>query len=183
MGFRVLLVAVAGKSPGAIHQDYSVAPTDQYEEIPESPVTGAILPGGAYLLYINDEILPDEAVFAKLSRDASLIACYVNETVMNSFVASWVNGVEQWTVFHDAQQGIRHLETTGDVPDQLIPIKERLFAEQDQALDTDYVFDIPTELFTALGGMRYDQDIEGAAPEPWQVLIRIEDKIAPAEKE
>jgi len=67
MGFRVLLIAVKGKDEMAIHQDYSVAPTDQYEEIPESPVTGAVLPGGSYLLYINDEIVPDADVLAKLS--------------------------------------------------------------------------------------------------------------------
>jgi hypothetical protein len=182
MGFRVLLVAVTGKTRGEIHQDYSVAATDQYEKIPESPVTGAILPSGAYLLYINDQIVPDEVVFATLSRNASLIACYVNETVMNSFVSSWVNGVEQWSVFHDAQQGIKHLETAGDLPSQLLPIKERLFAEQDQVKDTDHVFDIPIELFAALGGIRYDQDIEGAGPEPWQVLIRIKNKSAPAKK-
>lgn len=176
MGFRVLLVAVTGKAPGVIHQLYSVAPTDQYEEIPESPVTGAVLPNGAYLLYINDEIVPDEHVFAKLSRDASLIACYVNETDMNSYASSWVNGVEQWSVFHDAQQSIKHLETTGDPPDQLVSIKERLFAEQGYVEDTDYVFDIPIELFAALGGIRYDHDIEGAGPEPWQVLIRTKAK-------
>ena len=182
MGFRVLLIAVTGKTPGAIHQDYSVAPTDQYEEIPESPVTGAILPGGAYLLYINDEIVPDEAVFAKLSRDASLIACYANETVMDSFVSSWLNGIEQWSVLHDSQKGIEHLETTGDLPGQLIPIKKRLFTEQGQTTDTDHVFDIPIELFAALGGIRYDHDIEGAGPEPWQVLIRIKNKPAAAKK-
>jgi len=107
MGFRVLLLAVTGKAPTAIHHDYSVAPTSQYEEIPESPVTGALLPSGAYLLYINDEIVPDEVVFAKLSRNASLIACYTNESEMSSLVSSWVNGVEQWSVIHDAEQGIK----------------------------------------------------------------------------
>ena len=182
MGFRVLLIAVTGKTPGAIHEDYSVAATDQYEEIPESPVTGATLPSGAYLLYINDEIIPDERVFAKLSRNGSLIACYANETVMSSLASSWVNGVEHWSVFHDPEQGIKHLETTGDLPDQLLPIKERLFAKQDQLKDTDYVFDIPIELFAALDGIRYDQDIEGAGPEPWQVLIRIKNKSAPEKK-
>lgn len=102
MGFRVLLIAVTGKEPNIIHNDYEVEPTNQYEEIPESPVTGAILPSGAYLLYINDEILPDDKVFARLSKQASLIACYANETVMNSFASAWSNGVEQWSVLDGA---------------------------------------------------------------------------------
>lgn len=173
MGFRVLLASVTGKEPSAIHNDFGVAPTDAYEEIPESPVTGAMLPSGAYLLYINDEIVPDDAVFARLSEDASMMSCYANETVMNSFASSWVNGVEQWSAFHDAQQGIRHLETTGDLPSQLAPIQERLFAEQGDSEDVNYIFDIPIELFVELGGIRYDQDIPGAGPEPWHVLARI----------
>ena len=172
MGYRVLLIAVKGKSPEAIHRDYGVVPTDEREEVPESPVTGAMLPSGAYLLYINDEIEPDDRVFARLSKNASLLACYANETVMNSCASSWANGVKQWSVFHDAQQGIKHLEITGDVPEQLKAIQKRLFAEQESG-DADHIFDIPVELFAALGGIRYDQDIEGAGPDPWQILARV----------
>ena len=189
MGYRVLLIAVTGKEPFAIHRDYSVAPTDQHES-PDSPVTGTRLPSGAYLLYINDEILPDDQVFARLSQNASLLACYANETVMDSFVRSWVNGVEQWSVWHCAQQGLKHLETTGDIPAQFNPIRERLFAEQDKDketdyisdIPTDYIFDIPIELFAELGGMRYNRDLEGAGPKPWQVLTRIKDPAKTAKK-
>src|SRR5262245_54935122 len=98
MGFRVLLIAAKGKEPDAIHRDYGVAPTGEREEIPESPVTGAMLPSDAYLLYINDEIVPDDRVFWRLSTNAWLIACYANETVMNSYASLWVNGVEKWSV-------------------------------------------------------------------------------------
>jgi hypothetical protein len=172
MGFRVLLIAVSGKDPDSVHRDYGVTPTGEYEEIPESPVTGALLPNGAYLLYINDDIVPDDPVLASLSKGASLIACYANETVMNSLTSSWRDGVEEWSVFHDAQEAIGHLEISGDPPDQLKSIQERLLAEQEGTEGTDFVFDIPDELFAALGGMRYDQDIEGAPPEPWQALAR-----------
>lgn len=173
MGYRVLLIAVSGKDADTVHADYGVAPTGQYEEIAESAVTGAHLPNGNYLLYINDDITPSDSVFAKLSIDASLLACYANETVMDSYVASWVAGVEQWSVWHDAQQSLRHLEIDGPVPDQLTPIRERLTAEQDGVSDTDFMFDIPIELFVALGGVRYNEDIPGAGTEPWQVLDRI----------
>lgn len=180
MGFRVLLIAVTGKEPAEIHRDYGVVPTDQYEEIPESPVTGARLGSGAYLLYINDDITPGDNVFAELSRNASLIACHANETVMCSFTAVWVNGVERWSVFHDAQQGILHLEKEGEIPAELKPIEEQLLAKQQASHNTDLVFDVPIELFVALGGIRYDQDIEGVVQKPWQVLTRIKDKPAPA---
>lgn len=176
MGFRVLLITVTGKDTDTIHSEYCVAPTGQYEEIAESPVTGAFLPNGAYLLYVNDDITPNEKVFARLSKDAVLLACYANETVMDCYVSSWTNGLEQWSVWHDAQQGLTHLETSGDVPDQFTPIRNRLFAEQNGVTDTDYIFDIPIELFVTLGGVRYNEDIPGAGPKPWQVLAQIRSK-------
>jgi hypothetical protein len=71
-----------------------------------------------------------------------------------------------------AKQGIKHLQTTGDLPEQMESIQERLFAAQEQRKDADYLFDIPIELFASLGGIRYDHDIEGAGPEPWQILAR-----------
>jgi hypothetical protein len=104
MGFRVLLIAVKGKEPAAIHRDYGVVPTGRTKRYPESPVTGAMLPSGAYLLYINDEIVPDDRVLARLSKNASLIACYASETVMVSYASSWVNGVLNWSVLHDGGQ-------------------------------------------------------------------------------
>jgi hypothetical protein len=176
MGFRVLLIAVSGKSPSDIHSDYAVVPTAKFDEIPESSVSGALLPSERYLLFINDRILPENCVLAKLSRHASLIACYGNETVMNSFASSWIDGVEHWTVFHDAQQGIRHLETSGTLPVEFSAIRDRFVAEQDEAGDgcgIDYIYDIAVKLFAALGGLRYNEDIPGATARPWQVLRRI----------
>jgi hypothetical protein len=109
-------------------------------------------------------------VFAQLSKNASLMACYAHEAVMNSYACAWVNGVEHWSVLHNAQVGITHLRTTGDPPAQLQSIEKRLFAAQGVSGGVDYIFDIPIELFTSLGGIRYDRDIEGGGP--WHVLRR-----------
>jgi hypothetical protein len=132
MGFRLQLTSVSGKEPRTVEHEYGVMPTGKREEIPESPVVGAPLPDIAYLLYINDQakIVPDDKVFARLSNGASLIACYANETVMNSYACEWLNADECWSVFHDAQPNIEHLETSGTLPPEFQPIRDRLFAEQ-----------------------------------------------------
>jgi hypothetical protein len=72
MGFRVLLIAVSGKKPAEIHEQLGVVPTEQFEEIAESPITGATLASGDYLLYINDEdlIVPNDELFGPLSKGA-----------------------------------------------------------------------------------------------------------------
>jgi hypothetical protein len=49
-------------------------------------------------------------------------------------------------------------------------IHDRLFAKQQDTKGVDFIFDIPIELFASLGGIRYDQDIPGAGPEPWEIL-------------
>jgi hypothetical protein len=172
MGFRVQLIVISGKEARAIQREYGVVPTGWREEIPESPVVGATLPNGAYLLYINDqdEIVPDDLVLARLSTGASLIGCYANETVMNSHACAWENGVERWSVFHDARRGINHLETSGTPPVEMQAVCDRVFARQAGDDSADFVFDIPIELFAALGGIRYDQDIPGAGSEPWEIL-------------
>jgi hypothetical protein len=181
MGFRVQLIAITGKEPGAIQRDFGVVPTGQREEIPESRVVGAVLPNGAYLLHVNDsaksddfdeKILPGDELFARVSKGASLIACYVNETVMCSYTRAWADGVLRWSVYHSPDLGAKHLETSGSLPAEMQPIRDRLYSQQDEEGDggTDYVFDIPVELFVASGGIRYDEDIPGADPEPWEVL-------------
>lgn len=173
MGFRVQLIAISGKKASEIHAEYGIVSTGKFDEIPDAPVSGASLPGGAYLLYINDEIEPDDLLFAKLSKKATLFACYANETVMNSYCCCWTNGIAKWTVFHDAQQDLNHLEVSGTLPAEFKPIHDRMIAQQTGVDDPDYIFDVPVELFVACGGIRYDQDIEGAGPNPWEILERV----------
>jgi hypothetical protein len=103
-----------------------------------------------------------------------LIACYANETVMNSYACCWANGVKRWSVYHDAQKGIKHFETSGTLPPEIQPMRDRLIAQQEADDGADFIFDVPIELFAALGGIRYDHDIPGAGPEPWEILDRRE---------
>ncbi|MGL6076531.1 MAG: hypothetical protein ACRC8S_20440 [Fimbriiglobus sp.] len=173
MGFRVQLIAIHGKETAQIHREYSVAATGEFEELPESPVIGAELPNGRYLLFINDEILPDKLMFARLSRDAALVACYVNETIMESSSCCWTDGIEQWFVLHDSQQATEHLEVTGILPGEFEPIRDKLLKMQMDSEGEDYLFEIPVELFAAFVGYRHDQDIQGVGSKPWQILKRV----------
>jgi len=174
MGFRVHLIAITGKSVADIHAELGVSPSGQHEEIAESPIVGTELKNGTYLVYINDDVLPDAKRLSTLSKGCTVVSCYANETVMNSLTTCWVDGAEQWSVFHDAQISIDDLKINGELPSQFDAIRERLVAEQDGCIDTDYIFDVPVDLFVAVGGMRYDQDpdsINGTS-EPWEMLIR-----------
>src|SRR5579859_4905292 len=105
MGFRVLLVAVNGKAPAVIHWELGVIPAERFEQVAEAPVLGMHRPNGSYMLYINDPdlIAPDDTLFARLSRGAHLLACYANETYMESLATCWEDGHKQWSVHHDSE--------------------------------------------------------------------------------
>lgn len=179
MGFNVSLITIEGKSPETIHADFGVILTGEREEIPESPITGTLLPNGKYALWLNTRVTGpvNEKNLAIVSRDASVLVCDLSETTMDISLVAWENGKEIWSVWHDGgSQGIKHLELNGNVPAQIEPIRERLFREQEEKGDADYIFDIPVELFVALGGFRYDRDLEVDDPAPWHVLERVKQK-------
>ena len=175
MGFRVHLIAVDGKSVADIHADLHASPTGTYEEIAESPLVGTELKSGAYLIYVNDDIIPDPNLLSRLSQGAAVVSCYANETVMNSLTSRWQSGNEEWSVFHDAQVAIDDLQVSGSLPVEFDSIRKRLVAEQNGITDTDYFFDIPIDLFVAQGGMRYDEDPDSVlgTDEPWEILRRL----------
>ena len=129
MGFKVLNVLVKGKSLEVICRELSLTQTDRYEEVPDAPITGMNLLNNSYLLSINYGI-PDERLLAKLSKDASLITCYVHEGVMISFASEWSNGIQQWSVLHDSTTGdTSHLAIGGTPPNQLAEIREVLHTQ------------------------------------------------------
>jgi len=121
----------------------------------------------------------DDALLKKVSSAGELVYCYVEEHVMYSSAASWKDGKQIWSVIHDAQNGIRHLDVSGDVPKVLAVIAEKLNAEQDAYSDkkpeVDYIFDIPVELAKELTGFRHDQDMPGMLDDAFEVLEPIKD--------
>ena len=94
---------------------------------------------------------------------------------MNSLTLRWHDGIEEWSVFHDAQVTIDDLQVNGSPPEEFSEIRQRLLGEQNGCTDTDYVFDGPIELFVSQGGMRYDEDPQSTieSGEPWEILERI----------
>ena len=176
MGYRICLIAIQGKDASTIQDLCELRETGEREEVPESPVVGSMLPSGYYVLYINDTIIPNDRVLARMSQGASLIILQVNETVMVSQAGAWVDGIGSWFVLHDSELGLQHLDSTGDLPAAFESIRDRLIAEAKQDDGTvddygpaDHVFDVPVELFASIVGYRYDSDLGGIV---WRRLAR-----------
>ncbi len=179
MGFSMSWAAVRGGTPQAVHGALALRGTGKREEIPESDITGAELPGGWYMVASNRDglRLTEDAALGRLSRVGEVVMCFVEEHVMCSFAACWRDGQLIWSVYHDSggRKGIECLEVKGQPPTSFAAIRDRLFAEQSAAggkkAGVDYILDIPVELAHSLTGYRHDHDIPGMPKDAFEVLV------------
>jgi len=173
MGYRIHTLIIQGKDPETIQREYGVRASGQFFEVPDFPVQGAVTPSGGYQLFVTDENLPSDQRLEALSSGGRLALLWVNETVMASQVWRYVDGRFAWSISHDSSQGIMHLETVGEVPAEIVPLREKLFEKQVGCDDVDYVFDVPVEAFLQCGGVRYDHVFPDDNEEPWERLEAI----------
>lgn len=173
MGYSQSWVAVRGKGRATVLAAFGLRPTGAREEVAESPLVGAELPGGWYLLVANQgaDALAGEAALAGISTAGEAVTCEVEEHVMVSVASGWRDGRRLWVVGHDAQRGLDHLDAEGALPETFSEMRDRARAAQHAAGgDADHFFDVPVELAKALTGYRHDEDPPGASDEPFEVL-------------
>lgn len=173
MGYSLSWAAVRNGTLETVCSSCNLRQTGKREEIPESDVASAEIPGGWQLvLYNKNEV--DDQMLKKLSAEGEVVSCFVEDHVMFSSASGWVHGKQTWKVFHDCEKGKYHLEIAGTPPAALANIRNRLTEKQDAAggekADVDYIYDIPAELAKALTGFRHDEDIQGTAGNVYQVL-------------
>ena len=173
MGYSLSWIAVKGKSPQAVRDELSFRMTDAREEFPESDLTAVELPNGWYLIVSNHtEQVASDAVMQHLSSTGGeLVTCFVEEHVMVSSATGWKDGQLRWSVMHDAQNGLLHLDVQGEPPPEFAAIRDRKLAEQAAGDgDVDYLFDIPVETARSVAGYRHDEDVPGLSGDIFEVL-------------
>jgi hypothetical protein len=169
MGFSLSWLAIRGKDSATVRSELGVYGTGRHEDVPDSPLLGADLPTGWYLVLANRCDLADALPLAELSSGGEVVTCFVEEHVMYSRASFWKDGRRVWSITHDLQRGSGHLETEGELPPVFTPVRDRLSAlvGQDRV---DYIFYVPVEVAKALTGFRHDEDIPGAPDEPYERL-------------
>jgi hypothetical protein len=157
MGYSISWLAIRGEDVKTVHAELGITGTGEYEEVPESPLLGVQLPEGWYLVFANRCDYVDNAPLASLSRSGELITCSVEEHAMCSSASGWSNGRLAWSVEHDSQQGLQHLDAQGDLPPVFAAVRDQLSAARAQRGDADYIFDVPVEVARSITGFRHDQ--------------------------
>jgi hypothetical protein len=177
MGFSQSWVAVKGKPRAAVLGAFGLHGTGKREEIAESPIVGADLPRGWFLI-VTDRACHrflDDRVLERLSAGCEVVAGYVEEHVMVSTSAGWKVGQRTWSLTHDGQIDIEHLEAKGDLPSVFAGIRDGLRFDQQIAggrhAQVDYLFEVPVMLAESLTGYRYNADFPERAERPFEVLV------------
>lgn len=172
MGYSIAWIAVRGMTKDEVLARLSLADTGEPDEANASPVSGATLPGGGYLLFFNDMAHPATQApnMARLSQGGEALGCQVEEHVMASASFLYRDGVKLWDVTHLAEEGVYHLAVDGAPPPLLDTIHTEMKAAQDEQggadADVDWLFEVPVMLATALSGFRHDEEalLSGETP-------------------
>ncbi|WMW79610.1 hypothetical protein RF679_13240 [Undibacterium cyanobacteriorum] len=176
MGFAMSWLAVSGKSSEQVLQELELHRTGEVEEFSESVITAVQLPAW-FLIVFNDFNPPmlTSTRLMQLANECKVVSCQVEEHVMYSKVACYEMGLDKWQIIHDAQEGIYHLETIGEMPNQFDEIFSVQRQEQDNAggedADVDYFFDIPPMLAETITNFRHDQVPDLGVDAPFEVLV------------
>lgn len=177
MGFSLSWLAVKAMSPDTLCEMLELERTTERVEVAETPLTGIELPTGWYVVVANHGFPRwlGEAWFRKLSESTTVVVGEVVEHVMYCSTEQWDGGNAGWSVVHDAQQGLYHLEITGAMPEAFEGIRQRRFAQQEaedrEAANVDHIFDIPVKLAEELTGFCYYQDQDPSLGDyPFEVL-------------
>lgn len=180
MGYSLIWLAVKDKTKSSLLEELNLSETTQKEDFPESDITGMPLPSGWYLISINkiDEKYLDKNLLTFLSKDCKLITCLVEETVMVSTAQSWENGKLAWEVVHDSQQGLLHLTTQGDLPENFNSIKTKKIKEQEaeggEDAGVDIIIEIPLLLAESITDYKHDAFSDEQAEIKFTVLAASE---------
>jgi len=157
-------VAVQTEDAAGIFDRLEVRPSDIWDEWFESPLAGAALTNGWYLLVGRgcDHAIGSPETATSLSELGDVVVCTIEEHVMWSSAAYWSAGASVWTAQHDAQNSIFDLESSGDLPEDYGRMRDEARSEQEQAggqeADVDYTFDVPLTLAKSITGFRHDDD-------------------------
>lgn len=163
MGYSISWLAVRGKEPPEILSSLGLEHTGRMAEYGEAMYTGRMLPSGWFLLVLNrcEHEFVKPGSLSKLSMEAEVVACSIEEHVMVSTSELWKDGSNVWRIEHDVQESSDHLSESGALPSSYREIKNALIRDQEAAggkeADVDFFFEIPLATAKDIVGFKHDE--------------------------
>jgi len=159
----VAWVAFEGHSKDEVIEALGYADTGEAAEVDDGLVCGELAGGWVTVVAIGKAAgdFSRAETLAPLSRQGPLLSVEFSTTVMWSTIQAYAHGALTWSIEHNPEEGIDHLDVVGEPPPQYVPLRDRLLAEQEaeggEDAGVDLVFDLPAELSKALCGYHPEQ--------------------------
>lgn len=159
----VAWVAFKDRSKDEVIQALGYVDTGEAAEVDDGLVCGDLPGGWVTVVAIGDRAgdFSRSEILAPLSREGPLLSVEFSTTVMWSIIRAYADGVLAWSVEHNPEEGIGHLDVVGEPPPQYLALRDRLLAEQEaeggEEADVDLIFDLPALLSEALCGYQPEQ--------------------------
>ena len=163
MGVSISWTAVHSDDSDRIHELIQANPTGETDEYFESQLAAAPLRAGWYLIVgqgCENSIVSSETLKA-LSDLGPVVGCSIEEHVMFSSAECWNSNSRIWSLVHNSEEGIYHLDESGTLPETFEAIKSQAISEQDREggadADVDVIFDVPLSMAKSLVGFKHDE--------------------------
>ncbi|EKU75730.1 MULTISPECIES: hypothetical protein [Sphingobium] len=174
MGFKISWLAFEALDKATLLDALGFHDTGASDEANEAPFSAAQLPNGWSIIWSNDFGWIETQSVKLPFPTKRTIACQLHEGLMFSAAHGAKDGIEMWSLSHDAQTDLHNLSMTGDLPATFPAIRDRLFEEQKAedagSAEVDFIFDIPIELAQSVTGFRHDLwEMDGRRPN-WSVI-------------
>lgn len=141
---------------------------DKPHEHPKGQISGAPLPNGYYVLFLENCFHPfvTPEVLSRVSRGCEIVGCQVEEGIMASASFCWRDGTRVWNVVHEADKGVRDLQIEGTPPAALANLKAEATKLQDKERkipflplpwEIDHFFRVPIDLSASVVGYEHDR--------------------------
>jgi hypothetical protein len=159
VGYSIAWIAFKGKDKDDVLSLIGLVDTGKADLRRNSPVTGAALPTGWYVVFFNDRSYVTPERLSMFSTGCLALACQVEEHVMESAAFLYRDGRAIWTVTHEPERGGRcDLSVVGDPPDVFSSVRDSVLEQMDDA------FDIPVQLAAEICGYWHDRWKDGSEP-------------------
>jgi len=159
MGFRQRWIAMRDIDADEAVKQLALRRTGEFEESPESPITGAKLASGWYIVVFDQKqsACPD---YDLARTGVDVVTCELCETTMTCQSEAWADGSRTWAMSHDPDHGITDLRVDGTPPPHFAALRDELAAKQaaEPKDEVDYFFDLPTRTAGQFVGYQHDRD-------------------------
>lgn len=152
MGLSLSFIASQGPDPLESLGLSADGKTLRAEPLPPPAKFVAFEIGGWRVVMSDDHRFASRERVSAAAQGGVAIGVYLEEHVMVSGAFGAKDGQLTWSVQHDPEHGLEHLDVWGDPPGALAAIRERLLAELQEDDEVDALFSAPLDLAAGVCG-------------------------------